>query len=117
MTYAIDELAIHIEQGCKKYGEDNWRLGQPLRQYLTSGIRHALKDLRGETDERHDRAAMWNFAAFIETKVMIEKGILPPELDDVKDYTTKEGFDKTVRQPALEENYRRTATEALKELT
>lgn len=108
MTHAIDELAKHTEDGCAKYGEDNWRLGQPLRQYLASSMRHLLKLLRGETDERHDRALLWNIAAFIETKAMIQDGILPDSLDDLKDYTTKEGFDRTVRQPCLKENKRKS---------
>lgn len=54
------ELAFHYEAGCKKYGDDNWRLGQPLRVYVDSAGRHFLKHMRGDTDERHDRACVWN---------------------------------------------------------
>lgn len=110
MTHAIDQLAIHTEEGAKKYSEDNWRLGQPLRQYLASAYRHLNKLMRGETDERHDRALLWNIAAFIETQHMIEQGILPIQLNDLKDYSSVEGFERTVRQPMLEEAEQQAAT-------
>lgn len=57
---AIMEYAKHLEDGCKKYGERNWELGLPLHRYTDSGIRHYLKHKRGDTDERHDRAFLWN---------------------------------------------------------
>lgn len=57
---AILEVSIHFEEGCKKYGEDNWRKGIPTSSYLNSAVRHALKHERGDKDERHDRAFLWN---------------------------------------------------------
>lgn len=61
------ELAIHFEEGCKKYGERNWEKGLPVERYVDSGIRHYLKHLRGDTDERHDRAFVWNICCLIWT--------------------------------------------------
>ena len=61
------ELAIHFEEGCKKYGERNWEKGIPVERYIDSAIRHYLKYLRGDTDERHDRALVWNIACLIWT--------------------------------------------------
>ena len=56
----ILEVSKHYEEGCLKYGERNWEKGIPLHCYIDSGVRHYLKWLRGDTDERHDRAFVWN---------------------------------------------------------
>ena len=61
------ELAIHFEDGCKKYGERNWEKGIPVERYIDSATRHYLKYLRGDTDERHDRAFVWNICCLIWT--------------------------------------------------
>lgn len=57
---AMLEVAKHFEEGANKYGEDNWKKGIPLHCYVDSAVRHYLKHLAGWTDERHDRAVMWN---------------------------------------------------------
>lgn len=57
---AILEVAKHYEDGCNKYGERNWQKGIPLHCYIDSGVRHYLKWLRGDIDEAHDRAFIWN---------------------------------------------------------
>lgn len=59
------ELAVHFEDGAKKYGENNWQKGIPVARYIDSGVRHYLKHLRGDTDERHDRAFVWNMVCAI----------------------------------------------------
>lgn len=61
------ELAIHFEEGCIKYGERNWEKGIPIERYIDSATRHYLKFLRGDTDERHDRALVWNICCLIWT--------------------------------------------------
>lgn len=72
------EVAKHFEDGCKKYGENNWRKGIPAHCYIDSAIRHYLKCLRGDKDERHDRAFVWNILCCIWTCEHI------PELNDYK---------------------------------
>lgn len=57
---AVLEYAIQLENGAIKYGPRNWQKGIPLDRYIDSGIRHYMKHLRGDDDERHDRAALWN---------------------------------------------------------
>lgn len=57
---SILEYSIHLEEGCKKYDDRNWQKGMPCTNYIDSGLRHYIKFLRGDTDERHDRAFMWN---------------------------------------------------------
>lgn len=54
------ELACHYEDGCKKYGVNNWKKGIPVSSYIDSAVRHLLKHIRGDQDERHDRAFCWN---------------------------------------------------------
>lgn len=54
------EVSIHFEEGAKKYGENNWQKGIDANCYIDSAIRHYLKYLRGDDDERHDRAFVWN---------------------------------------------------------
>lgn len=61
------EVAIHYAEGCQKYGERNWQKGIPLHCYIDSGVRHYLKWLRGDDDERHDRAFVWNILGAIWT--------------------------------------------------
>ena len=61
------EVAKHFEEGCKKYGENNWRKGIPVKFYIDSAIRHYLKYRRGDKDEPHDRAFCWNILCAIWT--------------------------------------------------
>lgn len=61
----ILEVAIHFEEGAKKYGENNWQKGIPVNCYLDSAIRHYLKYRRGDKDEPHDRAFVWNIMCCI----------------------------------------------------
>lgn len=59
------EVAKHFEEGAKKYGENNWQKGIPVNCYIDSAIRHYLKWLRGDKDEPHDRAFVWNIMCCI----------------------------------------------------
>ena len=61
----ILEVAKHFEDGAKKYGENNWQKGIPTNCYIDSAIRHYLKWLRGDNDEPHDRAFVWNLMCCI----------------------------------------------------
>ena len=36
-------LAQHFEDGSKKYGDDNWRKGIPLRRFADSAMRHLFE--------------------------------------------------------------------------
>lgn len=59
------EVAKHFEEGAEKYGENNWQKGLPARDYMDSAIRHYLKYKRGDKDECHDRAFVWNLLCCI----------------------------------------------------
>lgn len=70
------EVSKHFEEGCQKYGENNWQKGIPTHCYIDSAVRHYLKWLRGDKDEPHERAFVWNILCCIWT--CIHK----PELND-----------------------------------
>lgn len=72
------EVSRHFEEGAKKYGEYNWQKGIPTHCYIDSAVRHLLKYLRGDADEPHDRAFVWNLLCCIWT--CIHK----PELNDYR---------------------------------
>lgn len=59
------EVARQFEDGAKKYGESNWQKGIPVYCYIDSAVRHYLKWLRGDDDEPHDRAFVWNLMCCI----------------------------------------------------
>ena len=61
------EAAKHFEAGAAKYGEWNWQKGIPTHCYIDSAVRHYLKFLRGDKDEPHDRAFVWNILCCIWT--------------------------------------------------
>ena len=62
------EVSKHYEAGAKKYAERNWEKGIPLHCYIDSGVRHYLKYLRGDNDEPHDRAFIWNMLGALWTQ-------------------------------------------------
>lgn len=78
------EVAKHFEEGAKKYSEDNWRKGINAKNYVDSGVRHYLKHMRGDTDEPHDRAFVWNLLCCIWTCKH------KPELNDYAKEATNE---------------------------
>lgn len=64
---AILDLAKHFEAGARKYGDNNWRKGIPINVFIDSAVRHFCKFMRGDTDEPHDIAFMWNVICCIWT--------------------------------------------------
>jgi len=81
-TQPLRELAQHYEAGSLKYGDDNWKKGQPLMRYVDSAMRHLNALVAGEPTENHAIAAAWNMFAYRWTLNEIEHGRLPLELDD-----------------------------------
>ena len=80
------EVAKHFEEGAKKYGEYNWQKGIPTHCYIDSAVRHYLKWLRGDNDEPHDRAFVWNIMCCIWTCKH------KPELNDYPRLKEDEGW-------------------------
>lgn len=61
------DVAIHYEEGAKKYDDRNWEKGIPLHCYIDSAVRHYLKWKRGDKDEPHGRGFVWNILGAIWT--------------------------------------------------
>jgi hypothetical protein len=84
-TIPLRRLARHYENGAIKYGDHNWRKGQPLSRYLDSAFRHLVAIMEGLEDEDNAIAVAWNIFAFIHTQEMIKAKVLPVYLDDLKE--------------------------------
>ncbi len=65
---AILEVSKHYSDGAKKYTERNWEKGINLHCYIDSGVRHYLKWSKGDSDEPHDRAFLWNLLGALWTQ-------------------------------------------------
>ncbi len=83
---AIIDIAKHFEKGADVYGARNWEKGIPLSELLNSLERHLQQLKMGLTDEPHARALAWNAVVYLATKLRIENGLLPAELDDMPTY-------------------------------
>lgn len=59
-TELLIGVAKQYEAGAKKYSDRNWENGQPIHCYINSAISHYLKAQRGDNEEPHDRAFVWN---------------------------------------------------------
>jgi hypothetical protein len=62
---AILEVSKQYEEGAKKYSDRNWEKGMPVHCFIDSALRHFFKYLRGDTDEPHSRAFIWNILGAI----------------------------------------------------
>lgn len=59
------DVAKHYEAGAVKYEPDNWRRGIPAWCYIDSAVRHYVKWHRGDNDENHAAAFIWNLMCCI----------------------------------------------------
>lgn len=92
-----------FERGAEHYGDRNWEQGMPLSWFLDSTERHIVQAKMGMTDEDHWGAASWNLDALMHTQEMIDRGILPAELNDLPNYIGIAGIaDRTPAQCAAE---------------
>ena len=101
-TLFLRKLSVHTQAGLQKYGDRNWEKGQPLSRYIDSMQRHLWKIQEGQTDEDHVAALSWNVMAFTHTKIMIDMGGLPKDLDDLSDYSAFDMFPSTPQTKAIE---------------
>lgn len=76
------ELSKHYADGAKKYADRNMEKGIPFHCCIDSAMRHYVKFKRGDKDEPHDRAFMWNIFTLL---YMMD---YHPEMNDLpcKDY-------------------------------
>lgn len=69
-------LAIRTELGAKRYGDNNWKKGQPIERYLNSMKRHITEYEMGDRSEDHLAAAAWNAFSAMWTEDEIKAGRL-----------------------------------------
>jgi hypothetical protein len=79
----LRRLALHYENGARKYKDRNWEKGMPLSWFLDSAIRHMFDYLAGDRSEDHLAAVAWNALGFIHIEQLIRDNKLPKELDDL----------------------------------
>lgn len=71
------EVAKHYAEGAKKYADRNMEKGLPWHSCVDSALRHYTKWRRGDDDEPHARAVIWNLLTLL---YMIDN---KPELNDL----------------------------------
>jgi len=104
---ALIEVSKVFEAGGKKYAPRNWEKGINLSRFMDSGLRHAMKHLRGDRDEPHLAMAIWNLLCLQDTELRIAEGLLPSELNDLPcnpieltpDAQTRKAARKAARKP------------------
>lgn len=68
MTYKVVYMPTESEiKNYKQFENMQFLKPIPLHCYIDSGVRHYLKFKRGDTDEPHDRAFIWNMLGAIWT--------------------------------------------------
>ena len=87
---AIRALARVFEEGARKYECRGWEKGMPLCNYIDSALRHISDHMEGKRDEPHIAQACWNLVAYLHTATMIQRGLLPEDLNDLPNHMAKE---------------------------
>lgn len=84
----LKRVAKHYQIGAEKYEPDNWRKGQPKDATMDSLLRHLESYRRGETDEDHLSAVVWNALSMMHVDEYLLRE--HPELDFGYKYPKKE---------------------------
>jgi len=100
----LRRVGMHFANGCDKYGEKNFELGQKSSRYRASLGRHLLDYDEGLKDEDHLAAIIWNAMCIMMNQEFVERGIYPPGMDDHSDYQNLDGFESTVGARARAHN-------------
>ena len=87
--FALRRLAKVYERGAKQKGPRNWENGIDFGRCLQSAMRHCNQVLMGMNDEDHLAQACWNLFAIMHYQELIERGILPPTLNNLPNYKPK----------------------------
>lgn len=71
----MDRLAEHLTKGAVKYGKRNWQLActeEEMERFKDSAARHFRQWMRGDMDEDHFSAVVFNLNAFEYVKERLE---------------------------------------------
>ena len=74
----MDRYAEHLTKGAKKYGRRNWQLAnsqEELERFIQSASRHFRQWMRGDIDEDHMAAVVFNLnaAEYVKEKIKDKK--------------------------------------------
>ena len=84
--YFTSRLGYWLMLGAARYKERNWESGINLSRSYASLCRHKDQWLNNQQDEDHAGAILCNLMFLYHTKIMIDNGKLPKELDDFIKY-------------------------------
>jgi hypothetical protein len=88
-TFALTRLAKVYEKGAIQKGYRNWEKGFNFSRATQSALRHINQFIEGEKTEDHLAQACWNLFAIMHFQELIERNILPKDLNDMPDYEKK----------------------------
>lgn len=75
-----------LRLGAEKYDERNWEKGMKISRCIASICRHLFQYMMGSTNEDHLAAIAVNAEFIMHYEAMIERNLLPKELDDLPKY-------------------------------
>lgn len=84
--FADERVGHWLRIGAEKYAERNWEAGMPFTRAIASLRRHLMQYQQGLRDEDHLAAIICNASFLIHYEEMIERDVLPPELNDMPVY-------------------------------
>ena len=108
--FAEERQGHWLRMGAKRYAERNWEKGMPFSRCIASLKRHVMKYQQGKRDEDHLAAIMFNAMALIHYEEMIERGVLPAELNDMPNYQPATRKQTTRKQTTRKQTTRKQTT-------
>ncbi len=84
--FAMERIGKWLEQGARKYEPRNWEKGMGYERVASSLHRHLMKYMQHDTSEDHLAAIAVNASFLMHYDAMIQRGVLPKELDDLPKY-------------------------------
>lgn len=79
----LERLAGLYARGAVKYEDWNWSKGIPLSRTYASLERHLKAWRKGQVDEDHGAAVLWNMMTLMWTEEEVKAGRLPSALNDL----------------------------------
>ena len=80
---ALQQIALRLEEGSKKYGPKDWNKGIPQSMLLDSTLRHLVQFMKGEKDENHLVASATNILQMVEQQELIKEGKVDKSINDI----------------------------------
>lgn len=77
--HGLRRLAVHYENGAKKYSDRNWEKGIPASRMFSSAVRHLFQWVAGSRNEDHLSAAVWNIMCIIHYEEVMPEMIDTPK--------------------------------------